>query len=95
MSDPAVEAADRAWANRYRNLGPESRAASAAHDGLGGFILDAAREALRPLRGVHRPAVVDDDDHRVCAKCWGPNGPADWPCVTAELIYSSEEFANV
>lgn len=72
MSDPAVDAAQRAtqphgipWA-----VGP------------GRYALHGAREALAPIRELHRP-----DDSAVCAECdmW-------WPCSTARLVYTTDEL---
>ncbi|MFT9549001.1 hypothetical protein ACM0AZ_15115 [Mycobacteroides abscessus subsp. massiliense] len=47
MSDPAVEAAQRAWAELFP-LGPSWSAV--AHDGNQNFFVAAAREMARPIR---------------------------------------------
>lgn len=86
MTDPAIEAAERAtqprgipWA-----VGP------------GRYALHGAREALAPIRDLHRP----DDGHnpechcgipanarRSCAECG-----QEWPCATAEVAYTTDEL---
>ena len=57
-SDPAVEAAARAWHDRYgdRLVGVEE---SAAHNGVGELTIAAAREALKPLRTVHKALTIE------------------------------------
>lgn len=93
MSDPAVEAAQRAWASNEALDGIDYS------PGEGGFwtpdaMEAAAREALKPIRELHVP-VVHDDEHTSerwaeCRECLG----AHWPCATAELIYTTEELAR-
>lgn len=80
MSDPAVEAAQRC-ADRY---------------GIASFhvMATAAREALAPIRELHRPfdrAVTygSDETVKVCNHCLGP---IPWPCTTAIYAYTSEEL---
>lgn len=58
-------------------------------------MLDAAREALKPLRELHRPldrpiSWGNTQTERVCHHCLGP---VKWPCLTARLVYSSEELS--
>lgn len=86
MSDPAIEAAQRAW--HAEDDGP--------HDGFvrAGRLVVAAREALKPIRELHVP-VIHADEHTSerwaeCRECLG----AYWPCETAKLIYTSEELAR-
>lgn len=74
MSDPAVEAVRRA-----KRLGT-------CGDGPEDFAENAAREALAPLRQLHRPGQ-DRIGLTVCPAC-----RLIWPCDTAKLIYSSEEL---
>ena len=78
MSDPAVEAAERAWDSAENST--ESQAARAG-----------AREALAPLRELHRkvPKRNGWDGHwsDVCIAC-----AALWPSPTDRLIYPSEEL---
>jgi hypothetical protein len=68
MSNPAVEAAQRAWAERYPN-GSVSLAVSAHEDGLGAFVVAASREALKPIRELHRKSPMFDlaDDCDICS----------------------------
>jgi hypothetical protein len=91
MPDPAIEAAQRAWEQRYPN-GSVSLAASAYRDGLGAFVVAGAREALQPIRELHRPFVTNDprSPHDVvCNHCLGPK---QWPCTTALYAYTTEEL---
>lgn len=48
-SDPAVEAAERAWVTRYTNH-THTAADSAQDNGVGQLAIDVAREALKPIR---------------------------------------------
>lgn len=84
MTDPAVEAAQRAWdKNKVRSFSVQR--------------IMAAREALAPLRDLHRPFdrrtsiyPIPNDPHTiVCRHCLGP---IDWPCATARLIYREDEL---
>lgn len=87
-TDPAIGAAQRAWAAGavpWDKGGSEEAAAVAA-----------AREALDPIRALHRPTCELGGDKcphlpgctlSVCANCGD-----DWPCVTALVCYSSEEL---
>lgn len=77
MSDPAVEAAQRAWdKNKVRSFSVQR--------------VMAAREALAPLRELHQPVNECCDEcggSRVCCECeW------QWPCATARLIYREDEL---
>lgn len=91
MSDPAEEARARAWHYRADHNWDDKTSG-----------LAAAREALAPIRELHRPntdehadTIIDcprcitGPDHAIeCAECWDP-----WPCDTARLIYTSEELS--
>lgn len=92
MSDPAIEAAQRAW--HAEDDGP--------HDGFvrAGRLVVAAREALKPIRELHKTSWDNcinaccsgaDCKHRtrICGHCWD-----QWPCDTAKLIYTTEELAR-
>ncbi len=83
MSDPAEEAAMRAWD-------------AAGLDGprlpMPRSVRIAAREALAPLRELHHKG--DEQGELVCVYCMGHDGwHLDWPCDTARLIYSTEELS--
>ena len=84
--DPAVQAAQRAFArieNDELTYAPER-----AKD-----MIAAAREALAPIREMHRPFQRVDypgaDGRTVCNHCLGPT---DWPCLTARLCYTTDEL---
>ena len=79
MSDPAIEAAQRAMKEVHGNFYP-------SHD----QIL-AVREALKPLRSRHRKVRTLNGD--VCHHCWNSMGYyMQWPCPDALDIYSTEEL---
>jgi len=79
VSDPAVEAARRYAATLA--YGFHSRL-------TGADLIFAAREALAPLRELHKPRVrCCDECGRICDEC-----EFDWPCETAKLIYREDEL---
>lgn len=56
----------------------------------------AAREALKPLRDLHRPFdpsavryATHGGNEIVCNHCLGPR---KWPCPTALYLYTTEEL---
>ncbi len=55
MTDPAVEAAQRAWAEMFP-LGPSWSAVT--HDGNHDFFVSAAREMAKSVQKIHRPVHV-------------------------------------
>ena len=76
--DPAVEAARRVWARDPIGpiLAPE------------GATEDAAREALKPIRELHRPCNgANCGCCNFCIEC-----DLKWPCDTAKLAYSTDEW---
>ena len=91
MSDPAVEAAQRAWVKHHGDTwdGPAHLNPQRA------LTLSATREALAPLRSLHKPCAPYMNDNpyqpqtmiRDCDEC-----DYRWPCDTAILIYPSEEL---
>ena len=91
VADPAVEAAERAWDQRYGN-GSLSAADSAAQDGIGHLAIAAAREALAPLRAKHQRVQRPDGSWR-CTSCRDAyGGHADFPTGTDLLIYREDEL---
>ncbi|WP_336670689.1 hypothetical protein [Tsukamurella sp. USMM236] len=78
-SDPAVAAAFRVaedWGGPYDI----------------GAGVEAAREALAPLRELHKP-TSDYSGASVCDHCLGDDTlSAPWPCATAKLVYPPEEL---
>lgn len=78
MSDPAAEAVNRAYesSDDYLRDGP---------------MLAAAREALKPIRELHRPVSVRDEE--VCGECSNMATQIDWPCRTARLVYPEGELS--
>ncbi|WP_066904436.1 hypothetical protein [Mycolicibacterium houstonense] len=89
MSDPAIEAAQRMWIRRYGGDGHFDR--SVRNGDVGAFVVDAAREALKPIRELHYPR-----EGSVSAMYPDPlcNCGDDWPCDTAKLIYTTEELSS-
>lgn len=96
MTDPAIEAAQRAWAD-----GPDEVASIPYRPGETGLwtpeAMEAAtREALKPIRKLHKPGPISR-----LSTAWMVGGAAecttcrrDWPCSTARLIYTSEELCR-
>lgn len=87
MSDPAVEAA-------------ECAAATAEYTGRG-LVIAAAREALAPIRELHRPHTEGGwEDEPYCLTCAHETRTSrdlsyqPWPCATARLVYTTEELEN-
>ena len=78
MSDPAVEAAIRV--RRGHPLCLSDHHADSC-------LTDAAREALKPIRELHKPHRDPPTGIPLCA-----HDHAFWPCETARLVYSSEEL---
>ncbi|MEC4616314.1 hypothetical protein [Tsukamurella tyrosinosolvens] len=80
-SDPAVAAASRATRDE------DDPSGFAFYDNEVDAMIEAAREALAPLRELHRP------NH----PAWGSTTCVTcelnlWPCATAKLIYPEEEL---
>lgn len=88
MSDPAIEAARRAWNERYD---PEAFESSAEGFGFASRMTAAAREALASIRQLHAKAYLNDNMYEPaewdCGECESP-----WPCATARLIYNTQEL---
>ena len=83
MPDPAVEAAQRA----IGNVSPDEFT-----NEVGDTALAASREALRPIRELHKReggGTPTGEYADMCYECQDY-----WPCGTAKLIYSSEELAQ-
>lgn len=76
MTDPAVEAAQRAWEKNKIHSFTVQR-------------VNAAREALAPLRELHKEIVwyPGQSDKTICSEC-----KLFWPCATAKLIYPDDEL---
>ena len=80
MTDPAVEAANRA-AEKIMVCGLGSKLYPSD-------LILAAREALAPLRELHKRTVdVLGRPGRICSDC-----DHNWPCPTAKLIYREDEL---
>lgn len=75
MNDPAIDAAQRVIVGRVSSAHPDDLTA-------------AAREALKPIRELHKPHCDGPRFGTWCKTC-----RAEWPCPTAKLIYSTEELA--
>ena len=82
MTDPAVEAANRA-AEKVMVCGLGSKLYPSD-------LILAAREALSPLRELHKPVIECCQEcagNMLCSECeW------EWPCPTAKLIYREDEL---
>lgn len=105
MSDPAIDAAQRAWAERYP-IGSASvdLLKSQAKEGLGAFVIAAAREALKPIRELHRKSrlyelsvngTCEEQGHDIFE-----DGTGEWCCkqctdASAEQIYVCAACADM
>ncbi|QWS68190.1 hypothetical protein SEA_VANLEE_73 [Gordonia phage VanLee] len=89
MSNPAVDAARRAW-----EAGPAADIEfRPGEDGVWtpAAMVAAAREVLAPLRAKHQRVRRLDGSFR-CTSCRDAyGGHADWPTGTDRLIWPSEE----
>lgn len=92
--DPAIEAAQRAErASKWWDSGNQT-----AWDS--DYAEAAAREALTPIRDLHKRHRDLEWDGEwsapYCQTCaherWGDLGYQPWPCDTARLIYTTEEL---
>lgn len=89
MSDPAIEAAQREWA-RKRGRGMLNY--FKLDNPLESSFINAAREALKPIRELHQPITMCGVS--CCQRCRGMNGVlVSWPCATARLAYTSDELS--
>lgn len=78
MSDPVVEAAQRAWVmNAGKPPYPTERELMEA----------AAREMAKSVQELHRPTYVAHRRRKFCVDC----GQV-WPCETAKRVYPSEDL---
>lgn len=81
MSDPSIEAAQRAWD-------------ATAEMTAGGYVVNpyrvaktAAREMAKTVQELHRPTYVAHRRKKFCVD----DGQV-WPCETAKRVYPSEEL---
>lgn len=90
--DPAVEAAETVLSS-VKGFGEVGKVGEA-------LVLASAREALAPIRDIHRPfdrrtmefANKSDPYTIVCNHCLGP---IMWPCATAARVYTDQEITDV
>lgn len=83
MSDPSIDAAQRAWTAEGWGDGPLSMSE-------GHLAEAAARERAKSVQELHKPVTRTDytDERWVeCTSCCG-----DWPCETAKRVYPSSEL---
>ncbi|RPA65773.1 hypothetical protein EF294_03285 [Gordonia oryzae] len=81
MSDPAVEAAWRA----FGALWPDQGHFEFDFDSKD-YALLTAREMAAPIRELHKPR--GSGRFQECIECHTP-----WPCATARLVYTEEELS--
>lgn len=101
MADPAVEAARRRRRRALVYRGVPDEEIAAGCEGATGDEIAAAREALAPVREIHRPVVKHFHGllgaRTVCEHCYHPAafGVAGlWPCDTALTCYTTEELSD-
>lgn len=94
-TDPAKDAADRAWdATKTTGVIPDENPWEQS--------IAAAREALAPIRDLHKRHRDLEWDGEwsapYCQTCahefYGDLCYQPWPCTTAKLVYSTEELEN-
>lgn len=85
MTDPAIEAAQRAWNERYGTRHEGVFGIDFETGGLAAGYIASAREMAKSVQELHRK--VSDMDFVVCATCGD-----FWPCETAIRVYPSEEL---
>lgn len=89
MSDPAIEAAQRAWCELYPNSNAKlfyrGLHTTANYGAMSKNLVSSAREMAKSVRELHRR--VGGLKATVCEAC-----QVYWPCATALLVYSSEEL---
>lgn len=98
-TDPAILAAQRAWESE--GWGGPGRP---LEEGMseGNLAKAAAREALAPIRDLHKrhrdlewDGEWSDPYCQTCAhEFYGDLCYQPWPCTTAKLVYSTEELEN-
>ena len=95
MSDPAINAAQRAWDERYRSTEHWIFENSLADDGLAKGLVAAASEMAKSVQELHKRVVaavwwhIDPEDPTVYIQC---SCGSEWPCETAKRVYPSEEL---
>lgn len=99
MADPSIEAAQRAWDERYRSTPDKSHwifENSLADDGIAKGFVAAAREMAKTVQELHVPfEVYGAEGRKFCSECSRLAAlNIKWPCETAKRVYSSEELAT-
>lgn len=93
--DPAVDAAQAAFLEQW----PEQGEFEFRHSIEGQFGRDAAREALKPIRELHRKrngraiGFGDMPNEDFCNECSTMGQHVPWPCATARVVYPESELA--
>lgn len=91
MSDPAIEATQRAWHANSDNDGGDPQLGFDDRR-VWDTAISAAHEMAKTVQELHRP-VAYINRQRCCLTCWDNNGkPHLWPCETAKRVYPSEEL---
>lgn len=85
MSDPAIEAAQRAFAEYW----PDQGAFEFGYSNEGRFGIDAAREMAKPIRELHRVERGEYENEKYCTACGNR-----WPCDTAKLVFTTAELES-
>ena len=97
-TDPAKDAADRAWdATKTTGVIPDENPWEQS--------IAAAREALKPIRALHRPMTDDElretwpgmvgGDRVLCVACSDDDRYTELrDCATAQLVYTTTELEN-
>ncbi|SIL61291.1 hypothetical protein [Mycobacteroides abscessus] len=85
MSDPAIEAAQRAWGF--------DKDAKFFERTVGQMSVAAAREMAKTVQELHTPVVFTSPDGERWIECESCRGEY-WPCETSKKVYSSEELGD-
>ncbi|WP_457214022.1 hypothetical protein [Mycobacteroides abscessus] len=94
MSDPSIEAAQRAWHANSDNDGGDPQLGFDDRR-VWDTAVSAAREMAKSVQELHKRVVaavwwhIDPEDPTVYIQC---SCGSEWPCETAKRVYPSEEL---
>lgn len=88
MTDPAIDAAQRAWHANSDNDGGDPQLGFDDRR-VWDTAISAAHEMAKSVQELHRPTGWGGE----CITCFDSEGRGKpWPCETAKRVYPSEEL---